>query len=144
MKQNFVLFVILLISLASGAQSLTKTLDKNHPVKTIEWGSRSTTFVDGFWEMVEPQLKKQFSKKLVDSIITYSMSMYYPSRLDKIDSINLYYIASISNNFGGSFHGMMSLLWVPYEENKFLWKYNRTRPNDFFMIFPKSAVVLEK
>lgn len=79
MKPFVISFAIVFFYLNINAQSIAKILSKDHPVKSTQWGMKSTSFVDGYWEMVRPQLLKKFTKKLVDSIETYSMSMYYPA-----------------------------------------------------------------
>lgn len=130
------------------AQTLSKTLSKDRPVKGLNWGSMSINFVDGYWEMVRPQLEKKFTKKIVDSIETHAMSMYQPSGFDSDNDLkaksNIYLVAEFNNMFGGTFHGVDYILWVPYDENGELWKFDKTHPNDFFLVFPKEAVELEK
>lgn len=139
------LLILLLFTVIARSQTLAKTLSKEHPVKSVNWGSKSSHFVYGYWEMAMPQIRKKFTKKLADSIEKYSISFYFPVTLDSWkDSIKMYHVTSFDNNFGGTFHGVNYILFVPYAENKFLWPFDRTKPNDFFLVFPKEAVELEK
>jgi hypothetical protein len=82
---------------------------------------------------------------MVDSMVKYGESMYHPSGFDyaKKDSLKMYSVAAFNNNFGGRFHGVKYLLLVPYAENKEAWRHDRTKPNDFFLVFPKEAIVLQ-
>jgi hypothetical protein len=144
MKYIFTL-LILLCCYNIEAQHLSGKLLKNHPVKSVQWGSVSVMFIDGFWDMASPQLRKKFTRKIADSLEAYSMSMYQPGSFDqKRDSAKMYMVATFDNNFGGTFHGVEYVVMVPYAENKKLWQGEKTRPTDFFLIFPKNAVELEK
>lgn len=144
MKHIFTL-LILFCSYAVIAQSPAKKLVKDHPVKSVQWGSVSVMFIDGYWDMARPQLLKQFTKKLADSLETYAMSMYQPRLFDEMrDSLKMYWVATFNNNFNGMFHGVEYIVMVPYAENKKLWQNDKTRPVDFFLVFPKSGVELEK
>lgn len=145
MKRNILLLALFIFSVTGYAQPLAKTFTKQ-PVKSIDWGTKSTSFVDGFWEMAAKELEKKFTKKMVDSMVKYGeSSMYYASGFDyaKKEDLKLYVVAEFNNNFGGKFRGVKYIVMVPYEENKELWRLDRTKPNDFFLVFPKEAVVLQ-
>jgi len=131
----------------AGSKLPGRSLSRKDAVVSVQWGSRSKRFVDGYWEMVELQLQKKFTKKIADSIVRYAQSMYFPSGFDdnltSKEGIKMYVVTTFDNNFGGKFRGVNYIVWVPYEENRMLWKNNNTRPNDFFLVFPKDAIVLQ-
>jgi putative Ca2+/H+ antiporter (TMEM165/GDT1 family) len=148
MKKIIFCLAISLLTATAYAQPVAKTFSTKTPVKILEWGSRSVYLLDGYWEMATPQLQKKLSKKLVDSIKNYNSEFEYPASLktslenneakpDKND-LKMYLVATYNNNFNGTFHGVVNIIWVPRAENKnwsgFIWK------NDFFFIFPKDAV----
>ena len=148
MKQ-FIIILLLFAYSQLHAQTLANKFSREHPVKSVNWGGMSTTFVDGFWEMVMPQLRKVFTKKIADSIERYSLFMSQPAffRIGKNearDTLKIYKVAEFNNNFGGSFHGVMYLLMVPFNENKQLWGPADRQNYDFFLVLNKNDVVLEK
>lgn len=140
--------LLLLAFMFTGTAIFTQPLAKKftmQAVKSVDWGTKSKSFVDGFWEMAEKELQKKFTKKMVDSIVKYANSMYYASSFDyvKKEELKMYVVAAFDNNFGGKFRGIKYIVMVPYADNKDLWKRDNSRPNDFFLVFPKEAVVLE-
>jgi hypothetical protein len=143
MKTYVVLFILIFCSFISSAQSLADVLTKK-PVKSVEWFAKSTVFAEGFWDMVAPQLEKQFTKKLADSIVTYSSPKHFPGGFKDVpkEQVKLYWVTSFENNFHGKYWGTKYILMVPYAENKDLWKNTQTPPNDFFLVFSKESVVL--
>ena len=148
MKQVIIILLVF-TSLQLYAQTPANKFSREHPVKSVNWGGMSTTFVDGFWEMVMPQLRKVFTKKLADSIDRYSMFMYQPAffRLAKNearDTLKIYQVAEFNNNFGGTFHGVMYLLLVQYAENKQMWGPADRQHDDFFLVLNKKDVELIK
>ena len=152
MRKIISCIVIFLFVITANAQPVAKNFSTKTPVKILQWGSRSVYQLDGYWEMARPQLLKKLSKKLVDSIENYNSEFYYPislkSSLDKSDAkrdkdeLKMYLVATYNNNFNGSFHGVINVVWVPRAENKdwggLPWK------NDFFFIFPQEAVEAKK
>lgn len=145
MKRNILLLVLSFITATAYTQPLAKAFTKQ-PVRSVDWGTKSKSFADGFWEMAATELQKKFTKKLVDSMVKYGEStMYYAPGFEyaKKEDLKMYVVAEFNNNFGGKFRGVKYIVMVPYAENKELWRLDRTKPNDFFLLFPKEAVVLQ-
>ena len=134
----------LFFSLVANSQQLAKKFNKQ-AVKSVNWGDQGKRFVDGFWEMAEKELQKKFTTKFVDSLVRYAASMYFASGFDnaKKETLKLYLVAEFDNNFGGVFRGVKYIVMVPYAENKELWSNHKTKPNDFFLVFSRDAVILQ-
>ena len=152
MKKILSVILILTFGFTANAQSVAKNFSTATPVKINAWGSRSVSFITGFWEMAIPQLKKKLSKQLVDSIYNYSSQMYQPQEFtrslehedakpDKND-LKMYLVATFDNNFNGTFHGVEYVIWVPKAENKDWTPKEYPLENDFFLIFPKEAITI--
>ena len=133
---------IVVVVLAADAQ-LIKALDKSHPVISADWGDRATSYADGYKDMIHVELKKSFSKALADSIMKNTCPNSCPLNWDyaKYADITCYYVGSYNNMFGGSFHGVEAVIWIPYNENKLLWDHGyQLRPFDFFVFLGKEFV----
>jgi hypothetical protein len=151
MKNFIAVTILILLAATSKAQTFAASFSIATPVKITSWGSRSVHFVSGYWDMARPQLEKKLSKRLVDSIISYSAEYLYPDDLrtslanndfkpDKND-LKMYLVASFDNNFNGTFHGVIYVVRVPVSENK-TWAYDDDWKSDLFIILPKEAVKL--
>ena len=146
MKRTYLLILLLTLATISNAQ-LVKTLSKTSPLKTADWGTQPSSYVDGYLDMARVELSKTFSKKLVDSIVNNSWPSGYPVKWKNIDKgeVKVYKIGDFNNNFRGSFHGVITVLWVPYAENKTLWEGDfHLQPYDFFVFLPKEAVTIKE
>ncbi|MGC4104003.1 hypothetical protein [Ferruginibacter sp.] len=133
------------------AQKIATTFSKEKPVQSVEWGTRMVTAITGYWEMAIPQLKKKFTKKLVDSIEMYTAEYLCPAQIKDalshdnnrkydINKLKVYLVAEFNNNFNGSFHGVEYVLWAPMADNNDFAEGELR--NDFFFIVPKEAVTL--
>lgn len=124
------------------AQKKAGTLTRQ-PVASVKWGTRSARFVDGFLEMTREELKKQFTEKLADSLVLGVNSQeYFDAAYPDRETVKLFVVANYNNNFGGTFRGVKTIVMIPYDENKALWKH-QTKGRDLFLLFPKEGVTLQ-
>ena len=142
MKRYILLLLLVFVTATTIAQTKAKNLTRQ-AVASVKWGTKSAKFVDGFLEMTREELQKQFTQKLVDSLIVYANTQgYFESAYPNREELKMFVVAEYNNNFGGVFRGVKSIVMVPYQENKALWKHN-TKGCDFFLVFPKDGVTLQ-
>lgn len=142
MKRNILLLLLSFVAFSTVAQPRAKKFTRQ-AVKSVQWGTKSSKFVDGFLEMMTKELEKKFTQKLVDSILLSSYaSDYFNQAYVKKEDLKLFVVAEFDNNFGGVFRGVRYIVMVPYGENKELWSLN-SPPRDIFLVFPKEGVTLQ-
>jgi len=154
MKKIIVLIPFFLIIITGAAQTVAKTFSTKTPVTIVSWGNRSVYQMKGYWEMATPQLEKKFSKNLADSIKSYTSEIYYPTAFTHSlenekatpnkNDLKMYLVGTFDNNFNGSFHGVIDVIWVPRAENNNWTGATVLWDRDFFMLFPKEAVAVKK
>lgn len=150
MKIKGIILLIGVLSVSNTyAQRNGESQEKKYPLaKVKDWGKKSMSFADNFWDNKKDQIVMQIGEAEYEKMLRNSDWRKIPGQMSiwngkkktepavlypKLDKLNVFQIASFNHVYQGKDFGKFVILRCPFEENK-NWDSTATWDTVYFIV----------